>query len=225
MQKFMLSIPDPSTMRVGKEDYIQLPKGTELHRIHRTKFGATGFNSTPAGNARFSPIRDKVGSIIPTIYAGQTFDCATCEIILRSPDTPSVDKTTGLPTFQIVFPSDFADYSHSVIRTTLELNLVDLTVAGQRKIGVSHNALLAGPRKTYPSTRGWAEQIHSSCPHAQGIYYSSFQLGPRFALLLFGDRMPATALEERSTRLVVDKPCHDEIVSLANSLSIEYENV
>lgn len=223
--KFSLEIPDPSTMRVGKEAYMSLKRGTELHRIHPEAFGATQFNDTNKGDARFSPIRSGTGAIIPTIYGGETFECATCEIILRCPDAPPVDPKTGLPTFQIVFPSDFAQHCHSVVNTTVDLKLVDLTITGQRKIGVDHNALLAGPKSTYPATRRWAERIHATCPDTQGIYYSSFQAGPCFAVVLFGDRLPADSLTEVSTRRVADKPCHDEIATLAHALSIDYANV
>lgn len=223
--RFDLTIPDPSTMRVGKEAYVTLDAGTELHRLHPAVYKAEQFNPTAAGDARFSPIRDAEGAIIPTIYAAQTFACAACEIVLRCPDTPPVDPKTGLPSFQIVFPADFRAYSHSIVRTTAPLRLVDLTTAGQRKIGVNHNVLLAGPRSTYPTTRAWAERIHAACPAAQGLYYSSVQFGPDFAILLFGDRVGENALEPVSTRAVADAPCHADIRAIAESLSIEYEDV
>lgn len=223
--RFDLTIPDPSTMRVGKEAYVVLGKDTELHRIHPAAFQAGQFNPTNTGDARFSPIHDTGGIIIPTIYAAQTFSCATCEIILRSPDTPPTHPKTGLPTFQIVYPSDFQAYNHSIVRTTAELNLVDLTNSGQRKLGVSHNALLAGPRSTYPATRAWAERIHATCPKAHGIYYSSVQFGPDFAILLFGNRSGPDILEQIVTRSVADTTCHAEIRAIADSLSIDYEDV
>lgn len=223
--RFDLTIPDPSTMRVGREAYVTLDAGTELHRIHPAAYSAEQFNPTAAGDARFSPLRDTEGSIIPTIYAAETFACATCEIILRCPDTLPVDPKTGLPTFQIVYPADFRAYSHSIVRTASALRLVDLTNAGQRKIGVNHNALLAGPRSTYPATRAWAERIHATCPTAHGLYYNSVQFGPDFAILLFGDRVGVNALEPVSTRAVADTPCHAEIHAIAESLSIDYQDV
>ncbi|WP_374327235.1 RES domain-containing protein [Paracoccus pantotrophus] len=142
--RFDLTIPDPSTMRVGKEAYVTLDAGTELHRIHPAVYKAEQFNPTAAGDARFFPIRDAEGAIIPTIYAAQTFACATCEIILRCPDTPPVDPKTGLPTFQIVYPADYRAYDHSIVRTTSALRLVDLTNAGQRRIGVNHSVVNGG---------------------------------------------------------------------------------
>jgi len=223
--RFDLTLPDPSTMRVGKEAYVTLDAGTELHRIHPAIYRAEQFNPTATGDARFSPIRDAEDTIIPTIYAAQTFACAACEIILRCPDTSSVDPKTGLPSFQIVFPADFRAYSHSILRTTAPLRLVDLTTAGQRKIGINHNVLLAGPRSTYPATRAWAERIHAACPAVQGLYYSSVQFGPDFAILLFGDRVGENAQEPVSSRAVADAPCHADIRAIAESLSIEYEDV
>lgn len=223
--RFNLTIPDPSTMRVGKEAYITLPAGAELHRIHPDVYKAEQFNPTAAGDARFSPIRDAGGKIIPTVYAAQTFSCAICEIILRCPDVPLTDPKTSLPTFQIVYPADFKAYQHSVVATTAPLNLVDLTNAGQRKIGVSQNALLAGPRSTYPATRAWAEQIHTNCPAAHGVYYSSVQFGPDFAILLFGDRVGSNTLKPVKARSVADAICHEEVRVLAQSLSIDYEDV
>jgi RES domain len=223
--RFNLTIPAPSVMRVGKETYVELPADTELHRIHPAAYEAEQFNPTAAGDARFSPIRDVAATIIPTIYAAQTFSCATCEIILRCPDTPPTDPKTGLLPFQIVYPADFKDYNHSVVRTTAALNLVNLTNAGQRKIGVNHNALLAGPRSTYPATRAWAEHIYADCPSAHGIYYTSVQFGPDFAILLFGNRVGATILKPTATRSVADATCHADIRNVAQSLSIDYEDV
>lgn len=225
MTRFTLEIPDPAVMRVGKEGYFVLPAGAALHRIHRTQFQPSEFNGTLLGDARFSPIRDAAGSVIPTIYGAESFECAACEIILRCPDTPPLDPKTGLPTFQIVFPSDFSDHRHSVVHTTLELKLVELTAGGQRRIGVDGDTLLAGPRSTYPTIRAWAEQIHQTCPGAHGLYYNSFQFGPQFAVLLFGDRVPAGVLSPGPTRLVKDAPCHAAVTALAAQLSIDYEDI
>lgn len=223
--RFELTIPDPATMRLGRQSYVTVNGGTELHRIHPAVYKAAQFNDTAQGNARFSPIRDASGQVIPTIYGGQSFGCAACEIILRCPDVPPVDPKTGLSTLQIVCPSGFASYRHSVVRTTVDIKLVDLTIAGQRKLGINQNALLAGPKSTYPATRAWAERIHAGCSDAQGLYYSSFQYGPDFAVVLFGDRLPRGALKGVRSRDVTGDPCHGEVAALAQSLSIEYVDI
>lgn len=221
--RFTLTIPPAGSLKIGKQAYFVIPRGTELHRIHRDIFGSTQFNGTDKGEARFSPITDVAGAIVPTIYAAETFDCATCEIILRCPDAPPPASALGVR--QIVFPTDFADRMHSVVRTTSDLKLVNITTAGQRLIGVDHSLLLAGPTSTYPATRAWAAQIHAKCPDAHGLYYHSHQYGPKFAIVLFGDRVPGAALVPISQRSVADPVCHDAIAALADSLSIEYEDV
>ena len=217
--QFELTIPDRATMKVGKQTYVDLKAGTELHRIHLTSLKPTQFNGTDTGIARFSPIVDVHGTIIPTIYGGQSCECAICEIILRSPSALPTDPATGLPTLQIVPPSDHSNRSHSVVRT------MALSIAGQRRIGVNKNALLAGPEITYSATRGWAERIHAVCPEAQGLHYMSSQYGPQFAVVLFGDRLGQGTLADVSTRLVKDPPCDNDIRVLTHSLSIEHEDL
>jgi len=217
-------IPDPSTIRAGKVTYVSLPCDVELHRIHPSEFGPVQFNDTDKGNARFSPLHDTDGAIIPTIYAAESFECAACEIILRCPDTPPAGGTVpAVP--EIVHPADYQAHSHSVVRTDMDLKLVDVTAIGQRRFGVDHNLLLAGPRSTYPVTQAWARTLHASCPDAHGLYYTSYQHGPHFAAVLFGDRVPEGALVPVSQREVADAECHDAIKVLAASLSIEYEDV
>jgi hypothetical protein len=51
-------------------------KGQEFYRVHDATYKGNGFNPSRKGNARFSPIRDSDGRIIPTLYAGTTLDCA-----------------------------------------------------------------------------------------------------------------------------------------------------
>lgn len=126
---------------------------------------------------------------------------------------------------QVVCPTDHADLSYSVVTTEGDLNLVDLTNAGQRRIGIDNNALVAGPRSTYANTRAWAEMIHRSCPDAQGLYYTSLQFGPEFAIILFGDRVPVNALSHIETVPVTDPTCHARIFDRATSLSIDYVDI
>lgn len=102
VMRFNLTIPAVTAIKAGKEAYIEIFVGIQLHRVHPAMFGAADFN--PTDTARFSPIRDAHGKVIPTIYATETFPCTACEIILCCPDTPPVDPATGLATLQIVSP-------------------------------------------------------------------------------------------------------------------------
>lgn len=220
--KFTIEIPDAAGIITGGAKTNDFLPRIIAHRIHHRNFGSTAFNDTNKGNARFSPIRDVMGQIIPTIYAAQDFDCAASEIILRSPETP---PSVASKKPHIVAPSDYTDYLHSRIILKPGLELLDLTIEGQRQIGVHHNALLAGPRSTYSATRSWAEAIHRNFPDVQGIYYHSYQLAPRWAVVLFGDRIRPSDIVQNSSRSVGVDPCHSEIVALANRLGIHYIDV
>ena len=197
-----------------------LPAGTELHRIHHGDYGSCQFNGTDRGNARFSPIRDLRGDIIPTIYAGQSFRCASCEIILRAPDAaPDPGALT------VVSPQDFAAYQHSAIRTKRDLQLVDLTAMGQRAVGLTGNALPSGGTLHYPATRAWAEAIHTHVSWAEGIFYTSYQCGPEFALVLFGDRCPDVLDGIAPARPVRAASVEDEIRTIGEMIEIEYVDI
>ena len=197
-----------------------LPAGTDLHRIHHGDYGSCQFNETDRGNARFSPIRDVRGDIIPTIYAAQSFRCASCEIILRAPDAvPAPGALT------VVCPQDFAAYQHSAIQTRRDLKLVDLTAMGQRAVGLMGNALLSGGTLHYPATRAWAEAIHTHVSWAEGIFYTSYQCGPEFALVLFGDRCLNVLDGIAPERPVRAASVEDEIRTIGEMIGIEYVDI
>lgn len=213
-----LGDPHPDHFRAPMAMDIQA--GRELHRIHHQHYGPCQFNDTPRGNARFSPIRDAGGQIIPTIYAAQSFRCASSEIILRAPDAA---PDPGVLT--VVSPSDYEEYLHSTVRTVRNIRLVDLTPLGQRAIGLMGNALLIGGTHHYPATRAWAEAIHAHVPWAQGIYYTSYQCGPEFAIVLFGDRCPDILEALAPPRPVRAPAVEDEIRAFGEKIGIEYADL
>lgn len=218
----MVRLPDASCLRPEAAKRYRIPAGTPVHRLHPERFSADQFNDTSNGNARFSPIVDRRGSVIPTIYGAETFECAVAEIILRTPDTVT-GPVGGQP--HIVHPSDFAEYVHSELRTTSDLDLVDLSIEGQRRLGVGRNALLAGPSSSYPVTRDWAEAIHSGFEDIGGLWYPSAQFGPKWAVVLFGDRCKEGFFEVVSRRKVCSAQCHDQIESFAEKFGITYLDV
>lgn len=213
-----LPIPAPEHFRGALS--FELAPGAELHRLHHEAYGPCQFNATDRGNARFSPIRDARGEIIPTIYAGQSFRCASCEIILRAPTAaPDPGELT------VVYPRDYEAFQHSTIQTRQLLRLVDLTALGQRAIGLIGNALLSGGRLHYPETRAWAEAIHTHLPWADGIFYTSYQCGPEFAIVLFGDRCPDALEESAPSRPVRAASVEDELRTIGELIGIEYTDM
>jgi hypothetical protein len=50
------------------------------------------------------------------------------------------------------------------------------------------NLIHCGP-KYYLETRAWAESLYTQSPDAQGLIWTSRQLGPDFSVVLFGSRI------------------------------------
>ena len=51
-----------------------------MHRVHETIYAVDQFNPSSKGNARFSPIHDPSGNVIPTLYASTTSRGALMEM-------------------------------------------------------------------------------------------------------------------------------------------------
>jgi hypothetical protein len=54
-----------------------------MHRVHETIYAVDQFNPSPKGNARFSPIHEPSGRVIPTLYAATTPRGAWMESVFR----------------------------------------------------------------------------------------------------------------------------------------------
>jgi hypothetical protein len=67
-----------------------------MYRVHDAIYAVDQFNPSPKGNARFSPILDPSGKVIPTLYAATTPRGALMESVFR--DIPYVqDSSTSMP--------------------------------------------------------------------------------------------------------------------------------
>jgi hypothetical protein len=57
--------------------------GEVMHRVHDVVYPVDSFNPSLLGNARFSPIRDSAGNVIPTLYAATTPQGALMETVFH----------------------------------------------------------------------------------------------------------------------------------------------
>lgn len=165
---------------------VTLPSGSDLHRIHPLRYAGDAFNSSTAGNARFSPISDAAGKPIPTIYAGSSFNCAAMETVFH-------DIPFG-PGYKSLEISRFAEEGYSGVQTTCDLILVDLRSIPLRKLGIKRDELIDTEKDQYDMTRKWAQAIHAEDQEAQGMLWVSRQDDDSKAFVFFGDRCPANAL-------------------------------
>jgi hypothetical protein len=160
--------------------------GETMYRVHELIYAVDQFNSSSEGNARFSPIRDPSGKVIPTLYAATTPRGALMESVFR--DVPyrtgfkhlDARRLEGRVCSTLLFQTDF--------------QLLDLSKVALRGLGIPPRQLIDTTKAHYPATRGWAEQVYAAHPQIQGFLWSSRQDDRALAVVLFGGRVKAADL-------------------------------
>jgi hypothetical protein len=191
--------------------------GEIMHRVHDAVYPVDSFNPSPLGNARFSPIRDSAGNVIPTLYAATTPQGALMETVFHDvPYKPgfkrvSVGRLEGKLSSTLVFLSDF--------------QLIDLGKIGLRRLGVHPHDLIDTTKAHYPETRKWAESLYAAYPQAQGLIWPSRQDDRARAVVLFGTRVGASELRPAgiSIPLMENGVVHELAKALATDLKVLIE--
>lgn len=201
----------PAELHITRHAWI---KGLALHRIHLERYAASAFNPGVEGNARFSPIRDATGTAIPTLYGGNTFQCAAMETVFHD-----VPFAAG---FKSLDKQKLQGQLHSVFVPQVDLTLADLRNVPLRKLGVERNRLIDTEKDTYEQTRRWAVAIHAQHPHIQGLCWTSRQDDRALAAMLFGDRIAAGSLvwQSPSRALLDDGPAYADLLALADAIGL-----
>jgi hypothetical protein len=188
--------------------------GETMYRVHDEIYTVDEFNRSPKGNARFSPILDPSGNVIPTLYAATTPRGALMESVFR--DVPyrsglkhvDAKRLDGKLCSTLLFQADF--------------NLLDLSKVALRGLGIPPRQLIDTTKAHFPATRGWAEQVYAANPNVQGLLWSSRQDDRALAVVLFGTRVKASDLfDGKSTRPLMTNGVPAEFVlELATDLKV-----
>lgn len=151
-------------------------------------YAPTAFNDSAKADARFSPLLDAGGSVVPSIYAADRLEGALMESVLHNAPFPS----TG---YQHDFKLDrTGSYHASQIGTTRPLTLVDLTTPGLQAMGLVPSDLFESNKRDYPRTRQWADWFRAQCPTAHGLYWISRRYNESAVIVLWADRVDAGTL-------------------------------
>lgn len=186
----MVRLPDLAKDRliVPVDRMERFAKGNVVYRIHPDIYSPVGgvvcFNDSDRGNARFSPIRDRANKIIPTLYAGVTYDCALMETIFH--DVPIGAGPTTID------PGKLDALVCSEVETLKDLLLIDLTSTGLRHFGLKNTDLIDTDPNTYPFTRAWAEALYERNPNVQGLFWTSRMQNRAQSFMLFGTRVDSS---------------------------------
>jgi hypothetical protein len=207
-----VALPPPPILHLTLANW---PAGAVLHRIHSLDYGAVQFNPGIKGNARFSPIADVDGNLIPTLYGGSSFACAAMESVFHD-----VPFAAG---FKAYDKNKLEGHGHSQFTAAQGLVLAELGSRALRKLGVERKQLIDTEKDQYPVTRRWAVAIHAGFPQVQGLCWISRQDDSARAVVLFGDRIADGVLKPgASTRSLVDDPAaYGELLVLAEQIGVD----
>lgn len=157
-----------------------IPAGTELWRVHKSKYGPGQFNPTLAdlhfGGGRFD------GTLLDpyhSLYVADNALTALAESVLRS--VPWNGERRVIPYATV------HGRSLSVLRTTCELRVVSL-IKEVDLAAVRRTADLLDDERSYAKARRWSSEIRAHAPDAVGLVWQSRRNRPEDAIVLFHDR-------------------------------------
>jgi len=199
-----------------KAEFATWPADRLIHRVHQARFGLIQFNGSGLGNARFSPIASHRGRTVPTLYGGETFECALMETVFHD-----VPHAAG---FKSCDKNNLVSQRVSVLSPDRDLLLVDLSAKALRKLGIARARLLESDAADYPHTRPWAAALHGQFPEADGLRWVSRQDDEAHALILFGDRVKRGALRivQTPAGLMDDPERYLRVLTLAQVIGVDF---
>lgn len=189
----------------------ELPAGTVLHRVHDSAYSANEANPTEA-QYRFSPLYDLKNQRVPTLYAGETQQCAFMETVFRQ----VVDGTKSIRA------SKLKGRAYSALRLRRKLRLARLDGVGLTFFRVEQQQVTATTCHFYPLTARWCEAFYRADPKIDGLLWVSHRATPKLAFLLFGTNVPASDLEIVSgpTPLLTDSTLWQALKTAADEIRV-----
>lgn len=136
-----ISKPPQTLAQINKE---VLSEGTCIHRVHKSEFLANSFNPCKGGIARFSPIKDKEGECIPSLYTAFTLEASVYETIFHDISASEVVKSVPI--------DDIICRSHSKLQVKRDLQLASLREPDLKALNTSCNQLIASSAEHYDQT-------------------------------------------------------------------------
>lgn len=165
-----------------------IPKDTVLHRCHDARYPGDDFNPGRAlqsgeYGARFSPIKDATGKLIPTMYLASSCEAAIAESVFH--DVIATGKTE----FFDLRP--FKNTQYVALRLERDLTIVSCRSPDCLYMGIDRDELIGSTQLEYTQTRAWSQAIYQQHHHVDGMRWYSKRNDDHFALILFGGQRVA----------------------------------
>ncbi|MFJ1546092.1 RES family NAD+ phosphorylase [Streptomyces sp. NPDC088246] len=163
-------------------NFHTIPAGTQLWRVHQSKYAPDGFNPKLSdihfGGGRFE------GTVLDPyhyLYLADTPVTALAESVLRSLPFAHPLEMRDIPYVTV------HGRSLSCLRTRYDLTLVSL-IKGTDLAAVRQHSTLLEDESNYATARRWSSEIRAQAPDAQGLIWDSRRNRSEHALVLYHDR-------------------------------------
>jgi RES domain len=188
--------PAPRGLRPALDPW---PAGKPLVRLFHRDRGPLGFNPSSV-SARFRPVHDRDGAVVPTAYAAADRETAFAESLLRGADFLARDERPRL------YRKEVEGIEMVTLSPRRELPLARLHGQGLTRLRVLRSELIDVGPTDYPYTADWAQAIYDCPAKVAGIAWTSRQNDSERAVMLWqGPVDPAADLEQADDPVPLDR--------------------
>jgi RES domain len=209
-------VPRPAELSPAIE---VLKAGSALIRVYQRRFGPLDFNGGDAV-ARFRPIRNTSGAVVPTAYGAHDQETAIAEAVLRGVSSLS----RGSPRRRL-FRLEVEGLDMARLHTTRPLRLVRLHGLGLTRLNLLREHVIDCPESAYDYTAAWAQALYGHRSRAHGLIWTSRQNDTSRAFILWGGtRVRPGWLRLESEALPLDRePGLDLIRQVCVDAGVDFE--
>jgi hypothetical protein len=196
----------------------EIPAGTDLVRVYDRRRGPLDFNPTPS-SARFRPIHDRHGIVVPSAYMASDVETALAEAVLRGVTALRIGVARPRLYGLQVDPLDLC-----VIRLTRAVRVARLHGAGLTRLGLLRRHVIDCDEADYPYTASWAQAIWGSRSRPHGIAWTSRQNDSGRAYVLWSGRVRPGAISAPRRPIRLDRePGRDLVRQACAAARVDFE--
>jgi hypothetical protein len=176
-------VPDPPDFTHLQPRFTPWPRGKPLIRVFDSAHPPDAFHPGTRGGirGRFHFFTDASGGVVPVMYGASSEDGAFSETVFR--DVPVQGPV------RVVRAKRLRGLSLVKLIPERELTLVELLGHGLKRLHVLPEHLTTTPATEYPRTVSWAQALHRTFSHIDGLIWMARQFNAAEACILFGDRV------------------------------------
>jgi hypothetical protein len=209
-------VPRPGSINPQIET---LKAGSTLVRVYERPHGPLRFNPT-ASVARFRPVTNATGAIVPTAYCAVDSETAIAEAVLRGVSALS----HGAPRRRL-YRLEVSDLQMAWLKTTHAVRVVRLHGLGLSRLDLLRGHVIDCEEVDYDYTAAWAQALYGHRTRPHGLAWTSRQNDSSRAFVLWGgSRVRPGWLRLHGDPLALDRdPGLDLIRQVCADAGVDFE--